>query len=91
MKLLFLPFSILAGILAGFISKKVFEQIWGVIDDEEPPEAKHREISLGKMLAALALEGAIFRAIRGLADHGTRRSFQKFTGSWPGEERPEPE
>jgi hypothetical protein len=91
MKLLFLPFSILGGILAGFISKKLFEQVWGVIDSEEPPEAKHKEISLFKMLAALALEGAIFRAVKGLTDHGTRKSFQKVTGSWPGEEKPEPE
>jgi hypothetical protein len=90
-KLLFLPFSILGGILAGFISKKLFEQVWGVIDKEEPPEAKHREISLLKMVAALALEGAIFRAIRGLADHTSRRGFAKVTGSWPGEEEPEPE
>jgi hypothetical protein len=91
MKLLFLPFSILGGILAGFISKKLFEQVWGVIDSEEPPEAKHKEISLFTMLAALALEGAIFRAVKGLTDHGTRKSFQKVTGSWPGEEKPEPE
>jgi hypothetical protein len=91
MKLLFLPFSILGGLIAGFVSKKLFEQIWSVIDKEEPPEAKHREISVAKMVAALALEGAIFRAVRGLADHGSRRSFAKVTGSWPGEEEPEPE
>jgi hypothetical protein len=91
MKLLFLPFSILGGLIAGFISKKLFEQVWGVIDREEPPEAKHREISVLKMVAALALEGAIFKAIRGLADHGSRRGFQKVTGSWPGKEEPEPE
>jgi len=33
-KILFLPFSIMSGLIAGFISKKVFEQIWGVIDKE---------------------------------------------------------
>ncbi|HEY2603602.1 MAG TPA: DUF4235 domain-containing protein [Thermoleophilaceae bacterium] len=91
MKLLFLPFSIIGGIIAGFISKKLFEQIWGVIDEEEPPAAKYREISVAKMVAALALEGAIFRAVRGLADHQSRRGFQKITGSWPGDEEPEPE
>jgi hypothetical protein len=91
MKLLFLPFSIVGGLIAGFASKKVFEQVWGVIDKEEPPEAKHREISIGKLVAALALEGAIFKLMRGLADHGSRQSFAKVTGSWPGEEAPEPE
>jgi Protein of unknown function (DUF4235) len=91
LKLLFLPFSIIGGLIAGFVSKKVFEQAWGMIDKEEPPEAKHREISVGKLVGALALEGAIFRLMRGLADHGSRKSFAKVTGSWPGEEAPEPE
>ena len=91
MKLLFLPFSILGGVIVGFVSKKVFEQVWGLIDKEEPPEAKHREIAIGKLAAALALEGAIFRLMRGLADHESRRGFAKVMGSWPGEEAPEPE
>jgi hypothetical protein len=91
MKLVFLPFSIAGGLIAGFLSKKLFEQLWGVIDKEEPPEAKHREISVGKLAAALALEGAIFRMMRGLVDHSARRTFAKATGSWPGEEEPEPE
>jgi hypothetical protein len=90
-KIVFLPFSIMSGVIAGFISKKVFEQIWGLIDKEEPPEAQHREVPLAKMLIALALEGAIFRAVRGLTDHGSRHTFAKATGSWPGEERPDPE
>jgi hypothetical protein len=73
------------------VGKKVFEQVWGLIDEEEPPDSKHRETSWAKLVAALALEGAIFRAIRGAFDHGSRRGFARLTGSWPGEERPEPE
>jgi len=91
MKLIFLPISIVGGILAGLIAKKVFEQAWGLIDDEEPPDAKHREIEYGKLAAALVLEGAIFRLVRGFFDHSARRGFQRFTGAWPGEEAPEPE
>ena len=90
-KFLFLPVSVLGGIAAGFAGKKVFEQIWGLIDSEEPPDSKHRQTSWLKLLAALALEGAIFRAARGAFDHGARQLFAKTTGSWPGEERPEPE
>ena len=86
-----MPIGVISGLIAGIAGKKVFERVWGMIDDEEPPSPKHREISIAKMLAALALEGAIFRAVRGLADHGVRRSFAGVTGSWPGEERPEPE
>jgi hypothetical protein len=90
-KIMFIPVSVLGGIAAGFVGKKLFEQVWGLIDEEEPPDSKHRDTSWPKLLAALALEGAIFRAVRGVFDHGSRRSFARFTGTWPGEERPEPE
>jgi Protein of unknown function (DUF4235) len=91
MKLAYLPISILGGIVAGLVGKKAFERIWGVIDDEEPPDAKHREVGWVKLIAALLLEGAIFRLARGLFDHGARRGFARMTGSWPGEEAPERE
>ena len=42
-----------------------------------------------KLLLALASEGAIFRAVRGLLDHGARRGFERFAGEWPGAEAPE--
>jgi len=90
MKFLFLPFSITAGLIAGFLSKKIFDGVWGLFDEEEAPEAEHKEISLVKLGLALAIEGAVFRAVRGLVDHGARRSFYNFTGSWPGDEAPEP-
>jgi len=91
MKLLFTPFSILAGLLAGFIAKKLFDQVWGLIDEEEPPESEHRDISTAKMLAAGALQGAIFRATKQATDHYSRRAFASATGTWPGQERPERE
>ncbi len=90
MKLVFTPIGIIVGLLAGVVGKKVFEQVWSVIDDEDAPEPKYREIALGKLVVALLVEGAIFRALRGLADHGARHGFARLTGEWPGAERPEP-
>jgi Protein of unknown function (DUF4235) len=91
MKFVFAPISIVLGLVAGLIGKKIFEQIWGLIDEEEPPSPQHREFDWPKLIAALAVEGAIFRLVKGLVDHGTRSSFAKMTGSWPGEEAPERE
>jgi Protein of unknown function (DUF4235) len=91
MKLIFAPISIVLGLIAGIVGKKVFEQVWGLIDDQEPPQPEHREFSWPKLIGALALEGAIFRLTKGLVDHGSRSSFAKVTGRWPGEEAPEPE
>jgi hypothetical protein len=91
MKILFIPISIAAGLIAGFVSRKIFDQVWGLIDEEEPPESQHRDIQWGKLLAAAALQGAIFRLMKEASDHYSRRAFAGVTGSWPGEERPEPE
>jgi hypothetical protein len=89
MKIVFLPFSIIGGILAGLIAKKTFDVAWRLVDEEEAPEPEHREISWPKLLAALAIEGAIFRAVRGLVDRASRIGFFRLTGSWPGEEEPD--
>ena len=89
MKLLFLPFSIILALIAGKLAEKIFDGVWRLFDDQEAPEAAHREISILKLVLALVIEGAIFRVVRGLVDHSARRGFYNLTGSWPGEEAPE--
>lgn len=91
MKLIFTPISIVLGLIAGMVGSKIFEKIWGLVDDEEPPKPEHREFSWPKLVGALLVEGAIFKLVKGLVDHGTRTSFARLTGTWPGEERPEAE
>jgi hypothetical protein len=89
-KMLFAPIGILGGLAAGFVGKKLFDAAWGLIDDEEPPEPEHRDISWAKLAAALVLQGAIFRLVRGLVERGSRRGFERATGRWPGDPEPEP-
>ena len=91
MSRVYLPVGIVLSLLAGQISKKLFDLIWGEVQDQEAPRPKHREISLPKLSLALLIEGALFRLVRGVVDHYARRGFAGLTGSWPGEERPEPE
>jgi Protein of unknown function (DUF4235) len=90
-KALFIPISIVGGLIAGAISRKILDQIWGMFDEEEPPDSKHRDIQWGKLLIAAAIQGAIFRAMKEASDHYTRRAFYKTTGSWPGEKEPKKE
>jgi len=90
-KVLFTPVSILGGLIGGLIGKKLFEQLWGLGDDQEPPDPKHRDVPWGKVLVAMLVEGAIFRVVRGLVDRSTRIGFERLTGTWPGKAEPEPE
>jgi hypothetical protein len=87
-KVIFIPISVIGGILAGIVGRKTFEGLWHVVDEQEAPDPKHRDVAWGKLIAALLLEGAIFRAVRGVFDHAARGAFTKLTGSWPGDEEP---
>ena len=89
MKILFAPIGIITGLLAGIAAQKVFERLWALIDDEEPPAPDQREVSVPKLVAALLVEGAIFRLVKGITDHGLRSGVTRLTGRWPGEQRAE--
>jgi Protein of unknown function (DUF4235) len=86
MKFLFAPISIGAGLLAGLVAQKAFERLWALVDEEDPPEPDNREVSVPKLLVALAVEGAVFRLVKGLADRGARKGFAAVTGAWPGDD-----
>jgi uncharacterized protein DUF4235 len=90
-KLFFAPFSIVFGIIAGLVGRKLFDQVWGLIDDEEPPDGSVHRISWRKLIIATAIQGAIFRATKAAFDRWARTGFLRLTGSWPGDEEPEPE
>jgi hypothetical protein len=89
MKIIFAPIGIVTGLVAGVIAQKIFERLWAAIDDEDPPAPDQRHVSIPKLLAALLVEGAIFRLVKGVTDHGVRSGVTRLTGRWPGEERPD--
>jgi hypothetical protein len=84
MKLIFTPIGIAAGLLAGLAARKGFERVWAIVDEEDPPQPEQREAAYPKLIAALAVEGAIFRLTKGVVDHGVRSGFARLTGTWPG-------
>jgi hypothetical protein len=88
---LFTPIGLVLGLAAGQVAKKIFDKVWGLIQDEEAPRPKHREVPFATLILALLVEGAIARVVRGMVDHGTRHGWARLTGAWPGEERPEEE
>lgn len=83
-RVFFAPFSILGSLLAGLAARKVFERVWSLIDDEEPPEAGEEREPVARILLAAVLQSAVFAASRVLFDRQARRAFRGLTGSWPG-------
>ena len=86
MKILFAPIGIVTGLLAGIAAQKVFERLWAVVDEEEPPAPDQRQVPIPKLIAALLVEGAIFRLVKGITDHGVRVGVTRLTGRWPGDD-----
>jgi Protein of unknown function (DUF4235) len=88
-KLIYKPFGIVFGILAGVVAKRLFGAIWGVFDEEEPPKPTTLRTSWPKMLAAAAVQGMTFRVTRAVVDRAGAKGFNYLTGLWPGDREPE--
>jgi hypothetical protein len=91
MGLIYKPFGIVLGILAGLLGKRLFDFAWGKLDDEDPPKATTQETTWPRVLAAAAVEGIIFKVVRVVVDRHGAMTWHRLTGHWPGEKHPEPE
>ena len=89
MKLIYKPFGIVIGILAGIVSKKIFEAVWGIFDKEEPPRPTTLETTWPKVLGAAVVQGVTFKVTRAVVDRAGAASYARLTGTWPGKEKPE--
>lgn len=85
MKLIYKPFGIVAGILAGLLARRIFTVVWSKIDYEEPPEAKTELASWTRVLTAAALQGVTFSVTKAAVDRAGARGFEHVFGIWPGE------
>jgi Protein of unknown function (DUF4235) len=90
-KLIYKPFGILFGILAGLLSKNIFEWIWSKFDDEKPPKPTTRDTPTSKVLAAAAVQGVTFKVTRAAVDRAGARGYEHLTGVWPGQKVPDPD
>jgi hypothetical protein len=88
-RFLFAPLSIVAGLIAGALARKLSDSLWGLFDDKEAPEPEHADAPWSKLLFSMALEGAVFATVRGAVDHVARSQFARATGVWPGEDKRE--
>ncbi len=89
MKLIYKPFGIVIGLLSGLVASKIFNAVWGVFDNEEPPKPTTRDTSWPKVLGAAAVQGVTFKVTRAVVDRSTAKGFAFLTGAWPGPEKTE--
>lgn len=84
-QLAYRPVGMLTGLAAGSLAGALFKQIWRRVGhDDDAPDAMEPEHSLGSVLLAACIQGAIFAVVKALIDRGGAKTFEKLTGSWPG-------
>jgi hypothetical protein len=72
--------SVLGGVLAG----AVFKKVWAVVSgEEEAPDATSSEYSTQEVLVAAAIQGAIFAVVKAAVDRASAKGLKKITGMDP--------
>ncbi|MFG2037080.1 DUF4235 domain-containing protein [Dactylosporangium sp. NPDC048998] len=80
-KLLYKPFSIASSVAGGVAAGFVFRQVWKrLAGEEDAPEPTSRDYSWAEVLAAAALQGAIFAAVKAAIDRGGAAGVRRLTG-----------
>ena len=80
-KIMGLAASVLGGLLASAVVKKLWELTPG---EDEAPEATDTRRSWAEILTAAALQGAIFAVIRAAVERATAAGTEKLAGEQPG-------
>ena len=83
-KVAYKPVGLLLGIAAGAIAGLVFKEVWKIASgDDDAPNATDEDRGWGEIIAAAALQGAIFATVKALVDRGGAAGVRKITGEWP--------
>jgi hypothetical protein len=84
-KVLYKPFGLIFSILGGIVAGAIFKRIWGAAaDEEEAPKATDATKGWGEIVVAAAAQGAIFGGVKALIDRAGATGFAHLTGAWPG-------
>ncbi|GAA1567638.1 DUF4235 domain-containing protein [Dactylosporangium maewongense] len=83
-KLAYKPVGLLLGVAAGAVAGALFKQAWRLAgNDDDAPNATDEDRGWGEILAAAALQGAIFAVVKAAVDRGGAVAVRRTTGSWP--------
>ena len=84
-KLLYKPFAILAGIVAGRAAGAIFKKLWAFLSKEtEMPQAMEQSRGWAEVVVAAMLKGAVFGGVKALVDRTFATGYFRRTGVWPG-------
>jgi len=84
-KVAYKPVGLLLGAGAGIVAGLIFKQVWKLVGhDDDAPNATDEDRGWGEIIAAAALQGAIFAVVKAAVDRAGAAGVRKTTGTWPG-------
>ena len=84
-KLLYKPFAIIAGLVAGRAAGAIFKRLWAFLAKEtEMPLALEQSRGWTEIVVAAMLKGAVFGGVKALVDRAFATGYFRRTGVWPG-------
>lgn len=85
-KLLYKPVGMLVSVLAGMLAGTIFKRVWKLTArEDQAPKATDARRSWREVLLAATLQGAIFALVKAAVDRGAAEGTRELTGVWPGE------
>jgi hypothetical protein len=90
MRLLYKPFSLIAGLIAARVGRAMFRGIWSRLDAAEPPDPTAPETDLRRVVSAAAIEAATMAGVAAAADRAAAQTFHYLTGVWPSKRAEKP-
>lgn len=86
-KLLYKVTSMLASLAGGMLASAIFKRVWKLAaGEDQAPEATDAAKGWPEIIAAAALQGAIFAVVRALVERLAAEGTRSLTGTWPGED-----
>jgi hypothetical protein len=83
-KIAYKPVGILLGVAAGAVAGFAFKEVWKMATgDDDAPNATDEDRGWVEILAAAALQGAIFALVKAAVDRSGATGVRKLTGQWP--------
>jgi hypothetical protein len=86
-KILYRPVGLVSSVIGGVVAGQLFKRVWKKAtpaDVDAAPTALESRYGVGQVVAAAAVQGAVFAAVKAAVDRGGARLFQRWTGEWPG-------
>ena len=86
-KLLYKLVNVIASMLGGLLAGLIFKRVWKIIGPgDDAPKPTDERPGWREILLAATLQGAIFAVVKAAVDRGAAEATRTLIGKWPGDE-----